>query len=316
MRKYKAALGLLCVLCLCLTTLAANLSISIRFAEEGKGIPNAEFHLYSVAGITEGCYVLAGDFRDYPVRITPETGSDWNDLARTLEGYIKRDGLKPHRSGKTDGEGMLCFDTLNPGLYLVLGGTYEYDGCTYQTESFLVGLPDGESSCEVTVKYTVDKNETPDKPGKPETVVRRVLKVWKDHGHTAARPESIVVDLLRDGEVYDAVTLSEESGWRHTWNDLPADSQWLVVERENAGYLVEVSQKGITFVVTNTFDDPGDPGDPDDPGDPGDPDDPGNPSDPDEPGLPQTGVLWWPVPVLAVLGALLYLTGAVVERRR
>lgn len=61
------------------------------------------------------------------------------------------------------------------------------------------------------------------------------------------------------------------------------------------------------------------------PGDPADPANPQNPSGPETdipddltplgPMLPQTGILWWPVPVMAVLGAALILLG-VARRRR
>ena len=49
--------------------------------------------------------------------------------------------------------------------------------------------------------------------GNPDggTVRRQVLKVWEDDG-TEARPESVTVQLLRNGEVYETVTLSEENG--------------------------------------------------------------------------------------------------------
>lgn len=58
--------------------------------------------------------------------------------------------------------------------------------------------------------------------------------------------------------------------------------------------------------------DPEDPDDPDEPGEPDDPDDPDDPNGPEEPGepdIPQTGQLWWPVPLLACGGMALFLTG-------
>lgn len=76
---------------------------------------------------------------------------------------------------------------------------------------------------------------------------------------------------------------------------------------------------------------PVDPDDPDDPpippNNPNDPDDPTSPpdappessvppGDPDDPGLPQTGQLWWPVPLLATVGVLLLLIGAVLFVRK
>ena len=78
------------------------------------------------------------------------------------------------------------------------------------------------------------------------------MKVWEDDG-TEARPESVTVQLLRNGEVYDTVTLSDENGWSHTWTGLDKDDTWQVVEADVPDdYTVTVTREGITFVVTNT----------------------------------------------------------------
>ena len=66
------------------------------------------------------------------------------------------------------------------------------------------------------------------------------------------------------------------------------------------GYTVSITQESGTFVVTNT---------------------PKQPSvmpptdQPKEPTLPQTGELWWPVPVLAAAGLLLIAAGAGKKRK-
>jgi LPXTG-motif cell wall-anchored protein len=59
-------------------------------------------------------------------------------------------------------------------------------------------------------------------------------------------------------------------------------------------------------------DEPGVPGDPDVPGGPGVP---GNPDEPGTPALPQTGQFWWPVPLLAAGGMMLFVLGYVMRRR-
>ena len=107
------------------------------------------------------------------------------------------------------------------------------------------------------------------------------------------------MQLLRDGRVYDTVTLSEENNWRYTWTGLDEDFTWRVVEAEvPEGYTVSVQREGITFVLTNTHLSC-------------------TPSDPplDRPSgnsgnkLPQTGSLWWPVPLLLCGGILLLILG-------
>lgn len=100
--------------------------------------------------------------------------------------------------------------------------------------------------------------------------------------------------------------LNERNSWRYIWNDLPKYDknglpiEWRVVELTPEGYTVSITQESGTFVVTNT---------------------PKQPSvtpptdQPKGPTLPQTGELWWPVPVLAAAGLLLIAAGAGKKRK-
>ena len=219
---------------------------------------------------------------------------------------MARDGLQPLAEGKTDENGRLTFSGLEPGLYLVTGEKHTTGGVTYTPEPFLVSLPglDGKDNWVYDVTADPKYGQEKEPGGNPDggTVRRKVLKVWEDDG-TEARPESVTVQLLRNGEVYDTVTLSEENGWSHTWTGLDKDDTWQVVEADVPdGYTVTVTREGITFVVTNTRskDNPDEP-------EPGEeiPEEPA----PQGPALPQTGTLWWLVPLLACGGMALFLMG-------
>lgn len=84
---------------------------------------------------------------------------------------------------------------------------------------------------------------------------------------------------------------------------------WTIVEKELEGYTVEVTREGITFVVTNSYNEEI----PDEPT-PTTPTTPGKPTTPTKPTLPQTGQLWWPVPVLIAAGLLFVVIGLVRRR--
>ena len=134
------------------------------------------------------------------------------------------------------------------------------------------------------------------------------------------------MQLLRDGKVWDTVTLTAANNWRYTWTGLDSGHRWTVVEKELDGYTVEVTREGITYVITNTYteeDEPEpivpdkpSPGTPDIPtGPPSEPDYPAKPeSKPSGPKLPQTGQLWWPVPALTAAGLLLIVWGLLRRR--
>lgn len=322
----------------------AEAALTIHYAPAA----GTEFRLYRAADISaDAHFTFTGDFASYPVSAENLDADGWRTLAGTLAGYVQRDELTPLETGTVDDGGYCSFGVMAPGLYLVLGESVSVGDYTYTPEPFLVSLPDadeyGSWVYDVTaeVKYTSRYDS-----GEPDdgATSRKVLKVWNDEGNESLRPEEIEVSLLQDGKVYDTILLTKENGWRYTWNGLSEKSQWTVVETEVPGYTVAVRSEGAAFVVTNTYvtdvpdnpDNPDTPDSPDNPDNPGNPDTPDTPDNPDEPGepdspdgppepsepsnpgepkLPQTGVLWWPVPVLASAGLLFIIIGLIRRRR-
>ena len=105
------------------------------------------------------------------------------------------------------------------------------------------------------------------------------------------------MQLLRDGEVYRSALLNDSNDWSYTWEGLESGHRWQVTEQDvPEGYQMSVSQDGTVFWVTNTWS----------------PEETPTPSTPEETPsgtLPQTGQLWWPVPLLLGAGLLLLLWG-------
>lgn len=308
-------------------------SLTIRY-EIGKNIPapGVRFDLYRVADMSGDMeFTLAGEFAQYAGYVSLEARDTeaWEALATTLEGLVLRDRLMPLAAGYTDSKGFLAFSPLETGLYLVLGGQYVVGSKTYTAVPALVALPESdETGTEWLYDVTAEpKNTAYDNGGSPDdTVSRKVWKRWDDAGYEKSRPAYVTVQLLdRSGRVWRTSRLSESNKWQEIWRGLPAGVQWTVVEEPVPGYTVSVRQAGATFVVTNTSETgghsgPDTPDDPDDPDAPDAPDRPDKPGDPDHPGssdppkLPQTGVLWWPVPVLLAAGLMLIIVGFVRRR--
>lgn len=89
---------------------------------------------------------------------------------------------------------------------------------------------------------------------KIDVVAKEVIKVWDDNNAATKRPASIVVELLADDEVYDAVTLNDANFWRYRWEELDASCEWSVREREvPEGYVATKTQNRTTFVISNTL---------------------------------------------------------------
>lgn len=266
--------------------------LDIEFHYDGKPVAGAEFWVYRIGEFSEdGTMTLTGDFAGYPVEINGLSDTELQKAVKTLYDYAQMDGLTPDHGVITDENGFASLTDLAQGLYLLAGRTLKQDGWMYLMEPQLVTLP-GKLTVESEWDYHVTvQPKCSVVPEEVEPLTLKVLKKWDDNGNEDLRPAYITVHLLKDGEVYDTVTLTEEIEWRYTWTDLDPNCEWTVVEEVPTGYTVVVTQEGITFLVTNTYDEPP------------------PPDDPPPPDIPQTGLLWWPVPVLALLGIVLIAVG-------
>lgn len=318
MRKSKVGIVLLSLLLLCvlfpLAAFARGTIDTRRTASLTAKYPCAdvEFRLYKVAEVDEyGHYTLTGAFVNYSVDLSQTDQKGWNALALTLEGYAAKDNLEPEHRIKTDSDGAFTLDDLPLGLYLVSWDQHTAQSYTYSPVPFLVSLPEldtqGEWTYTVSAEPKYERKDSPQTPPserpdeeQPGTYVSlRVEKVWQDN-NTALRPESVQIQLLRNGEEWRAVTLDKSNNWSFTWEQLDAGYRWQVVEQfVPDNYFVSVWQSGDTFVVTNTSRgyDPSAAAGTDMAAN-------GNGA-----ALPQTGVLWWPVPLLVAGGLLLFLFG-------
>ena len=175
-----------------------------------------------------------------------------------------------------------------------------------------------------------------------------MIKRWDDTGYEHKRPDTITVTLLKDGTVCDTRTrvylktpnapgqrtfsrcaapffleirqyscekmscsaqkflaaghigsfqihpISRTDSWQYTWSGLPrynpdgTEIVWAIQENAVPGYISSIRETGDTFILTNT---------------------------PEHQKLPQTGLLWWPVPVLAAAGLLLLILGTLLKRK-
>ena len=166
------------------------------------------------------------------------------------------------------------------------GAKHSQDDVEYDITSVLVYLPSYDEESR-TWDYDMELNAKciPDSDDEEFTKIN-VKKIWKDDGKN--RPKNIIVHLLRGGETFDTVELSEENGWEYTWENLEKDTYY-IIEEVPAGYTAEVVKKGNTYVITNTSEPPTPP--------------------PPPPDLPQTGQLNWPIPTMAIAGAVLLVLG-------
>lgn len=314
-RRSAAALILMsvCLFCMAATAFAhekidteKKAALTVYFGKDGTNFSEAGFEIYRIADVAEnGSFTLTGDFSDYSVSLENLNSSGWRALAQTLDSYAARDKLAPLRTERTGKDGRAVFENLDTGLYLVCGEQYVSGAYTYTPEPTVVCLPKLTENDNLSYAPEISCKFGSDYRPHGAKVKRKVLKVWKDRDDKEKRPEEITVQLLENGTVVDTVKLNEENNWEYTWENLDGGSKWQIAESKTPdGYVVSVMQEGITFIMTNTYSEPS--------SEP--PNAPKYPSVP--PGkLPQTGMLWWPVPLLLCGGIILLLTGCIVLRR-
>ena len=231
-------------------------------------VSNMQVSLYRVA---DENYNLVDSFSRYSIDLK----QDVQGAANALENRILMDGIEADTCVTSDSVGNASFTGLESGIYLVVGKEVFQDGVFYMPQVSLVSL---SGDLSVDLKY-----ETSVKPSRIH-----VLKVWKKD-NKKSRPKSIEVCLLRsDGIVVDKVILNSDNQWTYTWDNLSTSYTYSVMETSvPSGYKESCTREKDTIVLTNT----------------------GNLTDKvkkkDEV-LPNSGHLWWPVPVLLFVGLVLF----------
>ena len=279
--------------------LTAKCTIEIAYRYDDEPVIGAEFQFYPVGDITKvgKNYILSlsGEYVDYPVEVDGLDDVQFQKAADTLAGYVGLDGHKPMATLTTDAKGNAKLVNLDAGLYLMMGTPLHTEEGVYKVENQLIILPFAENTAgeweyELTVK---PKAEFEYEKSEPLEIL--VAKVWNDKASGEIhRPTSITVHLLRDGEKFDTVVLDEETNWRHEWVGLDRAYNWSVAEDVPEKYTVSINLQGTQFIITNTCKEP--------------PPTP-NPSPTPPPTIPQTGQLWWPIPVLFLTGVALIAVG-------
>lgn len=231
-------------------------------------VSDMQVSLYRVA---DENYKLTGVFSNYSVDLK----QDVQGAANALENRILMDGIEADASNSSDSSCKASFTGLETGIYLVVGKEVFQDGVFYMPQVSLVSL---SGDLSVDLKY-----EMSDKPSRIH-----VLKVWK-RDNKKSRPKSIEVCLLRsDGIVVDRVVLNSDNQWSYTWDNLSTSYTYSVMETSvPSGYKESCTREKDTIVLTNTGSDK-------------------YRVEKKDEVLPNSGQLWWPVPVLLFVGLVLF----------
>lgn len=208
-------------------------------------------------------------------------------LASTAEAVVIRDNITPVYSQSSDDMGKLSLTGIEKGVYLVVGQKSSDGQYVYTPSPLIVSVPyyDIHGNLQYNVSIAHNKLE---KEEITETYVKyKVVKLWKDSGSKKSRPTEIDVLLYKNSEHVQTVTLNAGNNWSYEWTALDNGDYWAVIEKKvPVNYVMSVEKEQTCFYVTNTYK---------------------GPPPPDR--LPSTGQLWWPVPLLIILGMISLMLG-------
>lgn len=289
--------------------------------------------IYKVADFgPNNTYLPVNEFAGYNVNLNGLTTSEIVSAAEVLEAYVHVDRLKPLSSGVTDSSGIVEFENLSYGLYLLSGSDVTINGTYYLPAPSLVRLYDAGDEEGINWSYNVTTLPKLGVLGVNDRIFHyagTVKKIW-ENDNEEMRPESITVILTKDGVEFSKAVLSDANNWTYTWDHLSSKYNWTVIEEDRFdNYTVSYSENNInvnpdnpkehdiefiivnkgnlTAVSTTAIESPTN----------------------ERPTmstlvaaqaverrpvrssktLPQTGQLWWPVPVCSALGLVVFAAG-------
>ena len=290
-------------------------------------------NIYKIADVDKyGNYSIPEKYKDaFPITdINKIKDQDsWRTIYQSLGGYIYNNNIRPSATAVTDEEGNAHFTDLELGIYYVGNMVNKIDNYVYSFASFLVAVPGLDENDEwVNPAYYVVGTVKCKITYEPDIEYFEVLKNWNDSGYENYRPASIQVTIYCDGNEFAIVTLDSSNNWRYTW-EYEEGHEWTLAETVSGtyAYTTSLTVSGTTYRLTNTVVPPETPHTPDTPDKPDEPtpEEPETPTIPDLPAvlgairdlpqvlgarrLPQTGQLWWPIPILVIVGLAFIIIG-------
>lgn len=261
-------------------------NLTIEYEYDETPIPGARFDIYHVADLSQDLVLtLREDFVATGLDLNGLEAQALQEAAEVMAKYVEDTEIPVVDHLVTNEKGLALAHDLPAGAYLVVGYPTTMEDRIHYSSPQLVILPaqDPETlewNYAVTIQLKSISHPVDEKP-----LDLTVVKKWADEGYEESRPVQVTVHLLWNDEIYDTVILSDANNWTHTWYALLPIGTWRVEEEVPAGYVVEISNDGTTFTLLNSRKD-----------------------------IPQTGQLWWPVPVLMAGGLALILVGVLTKR--
>ena len=194
---------------------------------------------------------------------------DWMDAA--LNAKMEVANTVPASDNKyfvqsvTTAEKTFTFDgTFEEGFYLIVGSSVKTKDPDTGDITFCWPMP-------MYIRVLNGKAAYSLKPEYGYATTLSVMKKWEDEGHEDVRPESILIDIMHNGELKETVELPREDDqgnkvWEYSWETEQGEKDptgWVIKEQRTpeikSNYSVEYSgytkiPGSFRYTITNTYD--------------------------------------------------------------
>ena len=232
-------------------------SLTVSYCCGETAFSGIQVKLYRIAEVSADFrYTLAQSFAASGLILDGiRTSGEWDVVRSTLKAHILAYNIAPEFTSVTNEDGQVSFESLKTGMYLAIVNQVEQDDLHYRFDSALIALPGLGSDDRWQYQVSVNaKGEVLPPVDPDEKIEFKVLKLWKGDEGGSDRPESVEVEIFRDGISYEKVVLSEENHWSYTWSAKDDGANWSAVERNVPhGYTMTVEERESSFVITNTL---------------------------------------------------------------
>ena len=223
-------------------------SIAVSFEYNEEYVEGVKFNLYQVATYDEEKNLILNEkFKNYSLVAADLEDENLESLIEKLSLYVDSEKIEEDESKVSIKTGLFSFTDLENGVYLIVGENLETDEGVFIAQPILVKIPTIINEEEI---HGVIVNPKCDFRKWIEEL--KVIKKWDDKNNPN-RPKEIVIELLKEGKLYDEVLLNEENNWSYTWEHLISYDYKVVEKDVPKGYSSSIDYNDYTFVVTNTY---------------------------------------------------------------
>lgn len=253
----------------------SSYTLTVDFQTDTSSISGSQIKVYRVFDRNN---VVTGSFAKYNVKLGDATdGEALGKLSDTLASYVAADDIKPDYTGTTAASGKASFNVTQEGVYLITATAVEVNNVRYTPKATIVRVPYISTNGQLVDKVTVEL--------KYERRSIGTGSVSTSSQTTSASTPSVSTSKSSTSTSPVTTTTVTSSAFNNSSSvSTPSATSGTTTTVTSSDTGTATTTVKTTTATTTTK----------------------------QPELPQTGQLWWPVPVMFVVGVLLFLVGIIV----